>query len=501
MTTATDKSAQPSEAAASEPDPGFLAEVRAGIGSSGEPQVARHPVNTPAIADWCDAIGDDNPVYTDPEFAASSVHGGIVAPPVTLDIWDRAGLKAFRSTDDPRGKALNALDEAGFTSVVAVNSDLEIVRYLRPGEMLQNVQVLEDVSDEKATGLGVGHFVTTRHRYTTTAGEHVGDLLFRILKFRPGTGRSAPAAPAGGRGPVDPSPQLRPRPGINSDNEFFWEGARQHELRMQRDPATGELFHPPAPRRDPLTGSWDLQYAVCSGRGRLYSFAVPHYPQVPGFTYPVLVGLVELEEGPRLVANIVGVDRAALEIGMPLEVTWLDTHPALVEGATDSRGPITIPQFRPAAPGRRESTRTVDSVAVGEKLAPWVKDVPPTLVVSGALATRDFQDVHHDRDLAHARGSKDIFLNINTSVGLMARYVGDWAGPEHIVTANRVRLGAPAYPYDPLTFTGEVIEADPATGLVVVKVRARNSLGDHVSGTVEMLLPGGSSYPAKKGAQ
>jgi len=221
---------------------------------------------------------------------------------------------------------------------------------------------------------------------------------------------------------------------------------------------------------------------------------VPHYPQVPGFKYPVIVGLVELEEGPRLVSNIVGVDRDQLEIGMPLEVTWLDTHPALVEGATDSRGPITIPQFRPAAPARQETTRAAGGVSVGDKLPSWVKDITPTQVVSGALATRDFQDVHHDRDLAHARGSADIFLNINTSVGLMARYVGDWAGPEHIVTATRVRLGAPAYPYDPLTFTGEVIEADPASGRAVVKVRARNSLGDHVSGTVEMLLPGGSDY-------
>jgi uncharacterized OB-fold protein len=265
---------------------------------------------------------------------------------------------------------------------------------------------------------------------------------------------------------------------------------------MQRDPATGQLFHPPGPRQDPATGSWGLQYAVCSGRGRLYSYAVPHYPQVPGFSYPVVVGLVELEEGPRLVSNIVGVDRDALEIGMPLEVTWLDSHPAEVEGATDSRGPITIPQFRPAAPQRRETTRSVGSVSVGEKLAPWVKDVEPTQIVSGALATRDFQEVHHDRDLAHARGSADIFLNINTSVGLMARYVGDWAGPEHVVTATRVRLGAPAYPYNPLTFTGEVTEADPVTGRVVVRVRARNVLGDHISGTVELLLPGGSDDTA-----
>jgi hypothetical protein len=483
-----------------ETDAAWLADVRSRVGAAGEPQRARHPVNAPAIADWCDAIGDDNPVYNDPEFAAQSVHGGLVAPPVTLDVWDRAGLKATRAADDPRAQTINALESHGFTSVVAVNSDLEIVRYPRPGDWLQNVQILEDVSDEKATGLGVGHFVTTRHRYTTFDGEHVGDLLFRILKFRPGTGRTRPAASGKDARPApDPAPDLRPRPGINNDNEFFWEGARRRELRMQRDPATGELFFPPGPRRDPATGSWKLQYEVVSGRGRLYSYAVPHYPQVPGFSYPVLVGLVELEEGPRLVANVVGVTRDELEIGMPLEVSWLDSHPALDDGATDARGSITIPQFRPAAPKRRETTRTADSVSVGERLPTWVKDVPPTLVVSGALATRDFQDVHHDRDLAHARGSKDIFLNINTSVGLMARYVGDWAGPEPIVKATRVRLGAPAYPYDPLIFTGEVAEADAESGRVVVKVRARNSLGDHVSGTVEMLLPGGSSYP--KGAK
>jgi uncharacterized protein len=474
--------------------PQWLADVRSRLGETGDPQVARHAVNTAAIADWTDAMGDDNPVFTDPAYAEKSIFKGIVAPPVTLDIWDRGGLKQERSTTDPRGKALSALDAAGFTSVVAVNSELELKRYLRPGDVLENVQILEDVSDEKATGLGVGHFVTTRHRFTTAEGEHVGDLLFRILKFKPGTGR-APAA-AGGGPALDTSPSARPRPGINNDNLFFWQGAREHELRMQKDPATGQLFHPPGPRQDPATGSWQVQYEVCSGRGRLYSWAIPHYPQVPGFRYPVIVGLVELEEGPRLVSNIVGVDREALEIGMPLEVTWLDSHPAEVEGADDSRGTITIPQFRPAAPQRRETTRTADSVSVGEKLPSWVKDITPTQIVSGALATRDFQDVHHDRDLANQRGSKDIFLNINTSVGLMSRYVDDWTGPEAIVTATRVRLGAPAYPYDAMTFTGEVTEADAATGRVVVRVRARNSLGDHVSGTVELLLPGGSDYAA-----
>ncbi len=123
---------------------------------------------------------------------------------------------------------------------------------------------------------------------------------------------------------------------------------------------------------------------------------MPHYPQVPGFKYPVIVGLVELEEGPRLVSNIVGVDRDQLEIGMPLEVTWLDTHPALVEGATDSRGPITIPQFRPAAPARRETTRAADSVSVGDKLRrlgqghhrrPWSSAAPSRPATSRTSTT------------------------------------------------------------------------------------------------------------------
>ncbi len=131
---------------------------------------------------------------------------------MTLDIWDRAGLQADRSTDDPRAQTIKALESQGFTSVVAVNSELEVVRYLRPGDVLQNVQILEDVSEEKATGLGVGHFVTTRHRYTTAEGEHVGDLLFRILKFRPGTGRTprrADGAPAGSRPFAAPAPAAR----------------------------------------------------------------------------------------------------------------------------------------------------------------------------------------------------------------------------------------------------------------------------------------------------
>lgn len=467
----------------------FLAELRSGVGTQAPLQSARHPVNGPAIADWCDAIGDGNPCYLDPDYAAASVHGGLVAPPATLDIWDRPGLPAQyadRPRDDPRSRVLDALDAAGFVGVVAVNSELEIRRYLRPGDVLSHVQVLEDVSAEKQTGLGTGHFVTTRARYSV-GDEHVGDLLFRILKFRPGTGRTRETADAGAPAP-DPDPANRPRPAINRDNQFFWDGARRYELRIQICEKCDTQFFPPTPRCWEC-GSMQMGYRVASGRGRLFSYAVPHYPQVPGFRYPLLVGLVELDEGVRIVANIVGCRREHLRVGMPVDLQWLDSHPALVEGATDSRGPVSLPQFRPATPQRNSDTRSVEGVDGGTELPLWALPVTPTLIVSGALATRDFQDVHHDRDLAHRKGSADIFLNINTSLGLMQRYVTDWAGPQARVSALRVRLGAPAYPYDPLTFTGAVTEADKASGRVVVGVRAFNSLGDHVSGTVELELP------------
>jgi acyl dehydratase len=190
-----------------------------------------------------------------------------------------------------------------------------------------------------------------------------------------------------------------------------------------------------------------------------------------------------------MVSDLVGISAEQATIGMRLEVDWLDSHPAQVEGATDSRGSITLPRFRPATPERRTDTVSASAIGADHPLPVWVLPVTPTQIVSGALATRDFQDVHHDRDLAHKKGSKDIFLNINTSLGLMQRYVTDWAGPDATVKALRVKLGAPAYPYAPLTFTGSVQSVDAATGLTTVAVVASNQLGRHVAGTVELELP------------
>ena len=125
-------------------------------------------------------------------------------------------------------------------------------------------------------------------------------------------------------------------------------------------------------------------------------------------------------------------------------------------------------------------------VAVGDELPALDLPLTATAIVAGAIASRDYQDVHHDRDLAVARGSKDIFMNILTTNGYVGRFVTDWAGPEALLRCVDIRLGAPNYPGDTMRMSGRVTAVDGA--LVTVEVRGANDLGDHVTGTVELAL-------------
>lgn len=131
-------------------------------------------------------------------------------------------------------------------------------------------------------------------------------------------------------------------------------------------------------------------------------------------------------------------------------------------------------------------------VAVGTPLAPLSIPVDHTLITAGAIATRDYQPVHHDASAARARGSKDVFMNIITSNGLVSRFVTDWSGPHAAIRSIAVRLGVPAYPGDVLTLTGEVVRCEQVDGAceVDIAVRGRNGLGDHISGTVSLIFPG-----------
>ena len=118
------------------------------------------------------------------------------------------------------------------------------------------------------------------------------------------------------------------------------------------------------------------------------------------------------------------------------------------------------------------------AVEVGTKLPELELYGDPTFIVSTAIATRDYQDVHHDRDKAQAKGSKDIFVNILTDTGLVQRFITDWAGPSARIKTIGLRLGVPWYAYDTVTFTGEVTAVDG--DLVTLKITGSNSLGDHV---------------------
>jgi len=329
-------------------------QLRAGIGVAGAPAAARDPVNQPMIRHWCDSMTDLNPAYTDPEFASKSVHGEIVAPPPMLNAWTMIG-NVPRPSDSgaPMGRVLSQLDEAGFTSVVATNTEHEYLRYLKLGDHLAGVGTLSDVSGEKQTALGSGHFVTTMSEYRTQTGELVGRMKFRMLKFKPGTGRAA------------------------------------------------------------------------------------------------------------------GAPTAASEAEAPTDL--------------------------PPRPSRRETTLRFEEVAVGDELPPCPIPITATLIVAGAIASRDYQDVHHDRDLAVLRGSPDIFMNILTTTGLCGRYLSDWAGPEALMRRLAIRLGAPNYPHDTMTLSASVLSksSEGDTGLVEVGLRGSNRLGDHVTGTIVFALPHG----------
>ncbi len=128
-------------------------------------------------------------------------------------------------------------------------------------------------------------------------------------------------------------------------------------------------------------------------------------------------------------------------------------------------------------------------VAVGDELPPL--DVPLTrsLIVATAIASRDYQDVHHDPGLAVERGSPDIFMNILSTNGFVGRFITDWAGPDAILRKVSIRLGAPNYPGDTMVMTGTVSATDDETRTVTVDVVGANSRGNHVTGQVTLTLP------------
>ncbi|MFC9620469.1 MaoC family dehydratase [Streptomyces sp. NPDC056930] len=129
---------------------------------------------------------------------------------------------------------------------------------------------------------------------------------------------------------------------------------------------------------------------------------------------------------------------------------------------------------------------------VGEELAPLEIAVTRTLIVAGAIASRDYQDVHHDAELAREKGSPDIFMNILTTNGLVGRYITDRFGPSAVLRKVAIRLGVPNYPGDTMVLSGTVTALGD-DGTAEVSVVGVNGLGRHVTGTVTISVPEGAA--------
>lgn len=287
--------------------------------TAGPPTPAPDPVNEAMIRHWCEVMGDRLPVYTDADAAAKSAHGGLVAPPTMLQAWILRGVAMASPTDEYDDGQLQIgrlLVGAGYPSVVATNCEQEYTRYLRPGDRLVAETVFESISEQKATALGIGYFVDTRTTFRDQHGDEVGWMTFRILRFKP---NSVPSqSEAGSATPAANAKPRRLRPPLGHDNKWWWDGIEAGELRIQRCKECQTLRHPPRP----MCGScqsieWD--WAISKGAGTVYSFVVMHYPPIPGYDFPLPVALIDLDEGTRLVANVVGCKPNEVKIGMRVQ--------------------------------------------------------------------------------------------------------------------------------------------------------------------------------------
>ena len=295
----------------------MLAKARSWIGRQAfPPATARDPVNQPMIRRWCEAMGDRNPPYHDPEARKAAGFDRPVAPPAMLEVWTMSPYRATGRSAEESMAVLDIFDAAGYSGVVATNIEQEYLRYLVEGDIIRSEAIVSAISDEKTTGLGTGFFVTVDYRFTDQTGALVGRMTFRVLKFRP---RERPAA--------KPKPFPHPRPGITHDNAFFWEGLKQRKLLIQS--FGGRLVHPPLPAC-PETGSFEWTTVEASGRGTIHSFVIMHQPQLPSFTYPLPVVLVELEEGVRIVANMIDTPPEDVAIGKAVTLDFVEVEPDYV---------------------------------------------------------------------------------------------------------------------------------------------------------------------------
>ena len=300
----------------------FEAKIRAYVGREmGPPKRGNDDVNLPMIRHWAEVTGDDNPVYTDAEFAAASSKKGIIAPPTMLLIWAMEGYPMCQ----PRGAQVdvqrelhNVFEAHGFTGVLGTNTITEFYRDLRPGDQVTSHTVIDSITGPKKTARGHGYFIETVTKFTDQDGADVGRQVFRTLRFVPNPELVAAKAEAAGGGAARLEEPTRIQSPRGHDNAWWWEAIDEGKLLIQRCKSCGTLRHPPRPMCGNCQSlEWDS--VESSLDGEVFSYTEINYPKFPGYPYPLVCGLIQLKEGTRLVANIVGCDPSAVHIGMKVK--------------------------------------------------------------------------------------------------------------------------------------------------------------------------------------
>jgi uncharacterized OB-fold protein/acyl dehydratase len=300
------------------------------------PTPGKDLVNEPMIRQWCEVMGDHNPVYTDRAFAATSSKKGLIAPPTMLWTWSQEGYPmAFAEQQSPeqqdgQRRLHRFMDENGFTGVLGTNCDQEYLKELRPGDTVITSMVVKSISEEKATAMGNGYFIETLTTFTNQHRETVGTMVFRVLKFKP-----AQAPKAASETAVENKAPTRLKSVRGHDNAWWWNELEKNKIvPIQRCKSCKTLRHPPRPFCNQCqSGQWD--FIPSKLKGEIFSFIELHYPEIPGYTYPLICAVISLDEGTRIMSNIIDCKPEDVKIGLRVvgEVMQVDAD-------------NIIPQFR-----------------------------------------------------------------------------------------------------------------------------------------------------------
>jgi len=295
------------------------------------PTPAKDDVNDTMIRHWTEVMGEANPAYTDPEWAAQSNRGQTIAPPAMMYVWGQEGFAAASGRPmDAQVELTELFDEYGFTGVLGTNIKQEYFGEASPGDSVVMEMVIDNISERKATARGTGYFFETLATFTNQDGEKIGTQRFRVLKFIPQ--EQAAAAPSEDKLEV-PTRIASPR---GHDNKWWWDACDEGRILIQRCTGCQTLRHPPRPMCGECQSmEWDSIESTLDGE--VLSYTCLRHPAIPGYPKDPLCAVIKLSEGTNLVANIVGCEYEDLSIGMKLK--------GKVEQVDEK---TMLPQFYPA---------------------------------------------------------------------------------------------------------------------------------------------------------